>query len=60
LHRSIDDGEQEKNLLKELKNIDQLIKNTEKEEKKLQKLIRNEKSRQDALKQQENIEIQKK
>jgi hypothetical protein len=33
LHRSIDDGEQEKNLLKELKNIDQLIKNTEKEEK---------------------------
>jgi hypothetical protein len=32
-------------------------KKTEKEEKQLQKLISNEKSRQEALKQQENIEI---
>jgi hypothetical protein len=53
--RTKEDNELEKNLIADLKKLDQLIKKTEKEEKQLEKLINNEKTRQEAVHHQQKL-----
>lgn len=50
--RTKEDNEEEKNLIADLKKLDQLIKKTEKEERQLDKLVKNEIKRQQAMKDQ--------
>lgn len=57
--RTKEDNEEEKNMISDLKKLDQLIKKTEKEEKQLEKLVKNEFARQQAMKDQEDILLQK-
>lgn len=57
--RTKEDNELEKQLIADLKKLDQLIKKTEKEEKQLEKLVNNERSRQMAMSDQQRAIQQK-